>query len=101
MMAHVHAQSPCGFNSDVIVSLCAPCPNIDTAVGQTFDNVAIPISFLSIGNAYINIHTKAHKGGELRGQLISFIDPPTALPIPIAPAPVSSLGTLTFALSSY
>jgi hypothetical protein len=101
IQAHVHAQSPNGFNSGVIVPLCAPCSTIGTPAGQTFENVAIPLPFFSSGNAYINVHTDAHPGGEVRGQLMSFITPPAALPAPTAPAPASSLSTVTFALSSY
>jgi len=28
------------------------------------------IAFIDAGNAYVNIHTKAHTGGEIRGQLV-------------------------------
>jgi hypothetical protein len=100
-MAHVHAQSPNGFNSDVIVTLCDPCSTISAPAGQTFENVAIPLPLSSIGSAYINVHTDAHKGGEVRGQLMSLVTPPAALPAPTAPTPASSLSTVTFALSSY
>ncbi len=102
--AHVHAQSPSGFNSGVIVTLCTspsnPC-TLSNGQPQTFTNIDIPLGFASVGNAYLNFHTDANKGGEVRGQIMSFMNPPAAALPPATPTPVGSMSTVTFALSSF
>ncbi len=107
--AHVHAEALNGFNSDVIVPLCGASPlaacNLANGQVQIFSDVLIPLSFINVRHAYLNFHTDANQGGEIRGQIMSFMNPPASVPVSVAPAPApapaGNMNTVTFALSSY
>ena len=76
---HIHAAAPAGSNAGVKVFLDT-APFVSFNLGGTVlvggSGVAAPLSdplFLShlqSGLAYVNIHTAANPGGEIRGQLI-------------------------------
>jgi CHRD domain len=68
MAAHIHCGAPAGQNSGVAVSLgsAADLKSPITGTGQMTD---AQLADLAAGKCYINIHTAAHKGGEIRGQL--------------------------------
>ena len=79
--AHIHGPAPVGVNAPVRVNLytaaagttfsgsgtvaqgAAPAPR----AGADFDSVMV---LLRNGNAYVNVHTVANPGGELRGQIV-------------------------------
>lgn len=71
--AHIHGPAEPGKNAGVIV----PISQKDAAFTSPFqgsvtladDKAAALSSALSSGQAYVNIHTAANPGGELRGQL--------------------------------
>jgi len=65
-MAHIH-QGAKGANGPVIVPLTK---NGDTyTVPANAKLNAAQMSALKAGNLYVNVHTNANKGGEVRGQL--------------------------------
>jgi Cu/Zn superoxide dismutase len=63
--AHIH-MAPKGAAGDVIVALCGPCKN---GAKGTATVDAATIDALLTGNAYVNVHTAANPGGEIRGQI--------------------------------
>ena len=84
MQAHIHL-GPAGENGDVVVFLFGPEPTGVTRDGilaqgtitagdlipvpNTFDGtMATLIDHLRAGTAYVNVHTMANPGGEIRGQ---------------------------------
>lgn len=82
-MAHIHVGSTSQDNPVFALSLLATAPatGVFTGVlaagtaagssvvgGETFATLAAAIRS---GNAYINVHTVANPGGELRGQLVA------------------------------
>jgi hypothetical protein len=63
---HIHGPAEAGRNAGVVV----PFTNIaaQPVMGQATLNVA-QVADLVAGRWYVNIHTPAHPGGEIRGQL--------------------------------
>ena len=82
---HIHAAALAGVNAPVVVNLNSP-PFASLNVGGTLlvggAGVAPPnatfLSDLLASKAYVNLHTAAKPGGEIRGQLIQV----TAVPEP-------------------
>jgi len=74
---HIHAAAPAGANAGVVVNLAA-APFLSLNAGGSLliggNGVATPngsfLSNLQASLAYINVHTAAFPGGEIRGQLI-------------------------------
>jgi len=66
MAAHFHGPAPTGENAGVAVPINAPMSN--PIKGTTTLNDA-QANELMAGKWYVNIHTAANKGGELRGQV--------------------------------
>lgn len=68
-LAHIH-KAPNGVNGDVIFNLNPTTGNtsgtISVSTTLSGDNL---IAFLAEG-CYVNIHTSAHGGGEIRGQIL-------------------------------
>ncbi|GAN78234.1 CHRD domain-containing protein [Acidisphaera rubrifaciens] len=63
--AHIHGPAAPGKNAGVVVPLqVGPSPITGTAT-----LTKAQVSELEHGKDYVNIHTDANKGGELRGQL--------------------------------
>ena len=82
---HIHAPAPVGINAGVIVPLTAPTFLVSNSGGSLLigaAGVAPPttsfLSQLQSGLAYVNIHTAAKPGGEIRGQLF---------PVAVVPEP--------------
>jgi hypothetical protein len=65
-MAHIHGPAPSGKNAGVIVPLGDSPTSPITATAPLTD---AQITALENGLYYVNVHTDAHKGGEIRGQL--------------------------------
>ena len=66
-MAHIH-QGPKGKNGPVIVPLAK---NGDTyAVPEGRKLTEAQMKAFKAGELYVNVHTNANKGGEVRGQLV-------------------------------
>jgi hypothetical protein len=64
--AHIHCGAPAGANSGVAYPFPSPASPI-TGTGKLTDAQAAD---LESGKCYINVHTAANKGGEIRGQLM-------------------------------
>ena len=66
---HFHGPAGAGQNSGVQVPIAPPLASpVKGTTGKLTDQ---QIQQLTGGQWYVNIHTKAHPGGELRGQLTS------------------------------
>lgn len=84
---HIHAAAPAGMNAPVVVSLAA-APFVSLNSGGTLlvggNGVSAPyVSFLSdlqASKAYVNVHTAAFPGGEIRGQLMQVAVTPVPEP---------------------
>lgn len=81
-VVHIHGPAAAGVNAGVIQDLCnagdAPACNTTTPLTGVLVAGAAPgskISFDSLvvlmgnGNAYVNVHTTANPGGDIRGQI--------------------------------
>ncbi len=87
--SHIH-RAPAGANGPIIFPIgdgssyaVLGSQLIKIITGASFP-AAEEVNLLS-GNTYINIHTTAHPGGEIRGQI-------TALPVVPEPATMAGLG---------
>jgi len=73
--AHIHGPAEAGKNAGVIVPLSqAGTPFTSPFKGSATlpdDKAAALSAALSSGQAYVNVHTAANPGGEVRGQLKS------------------------------
>lgn len=66
-MAHIH-EAPMGQNGPVIVPFAKTADNA-WSVPAGSKLTAAQLQSLKSGNLYINVHSAANKGGEIRGQL--------------------------------
>ncbi len=79
---HIHGPAAAGSNAGVIQDLCSagdapPCntttPLTGVLVAGAATRSSIPFDSLVVlmgnGNAYVNVHTTAFGGGEIRGQI--------------------------------
>ena len=83
--AHIHSSSGFTTNGGVIISLDGATPGFNpspTAGGWTNTQVTLSapqeVSLLA-GQLYLNAHTAANGGGELRGNLVQAAPEPTSL----------------------
>ena len=63
--AHLHGPAPAGKNAGVMIPINPHGPSFE---GSATLNDAQAKALMS-GELYVNIHTAAHKAGEIRGQL--------------------------------
>jgi hypothetical protein len=63
--AHFHGPAPEGKNADVMVPISPNGPSFEGSV--TLNDAQA--NALMDGDMYVNVHTAANKGGEIRGQL--------------------------------
>ncbi len=82
---HIHAPAPASANGPVVVNLNSSLftsLNVGGNLVVLGNDIAAPnasfLSNLSAGLAYVNVHTSAFPGGEIRGQLL----PVAAVPEP-------------------
>jgi len=65
--AHIHGPAAAGANAGVMINFgMAPFKSPITGKGTATD---AQIADILAGRAYVNIHTAANKGGEIRGQI--------------------------------
>jgi len=75
--AHIHGPAAAGANANVIVPFSTTGAGASGTLTGTFtstNTAAISNDSLDVlmtnGNAYVNLHTAANPGGEIRGQLL-------------------------------
>jgi len=64
--AHIHCGAAAGANSGVAVAFKSPASPITGSATLTDAQMAD----LEAGKCYVNVHTEANKGGEVRAQLM-------------------------------
>ena len=64
-MAHFHGPAEAGKNAPVVIPITPASSPSEGSVTLTDTQAAD----LMAGKMYINVHTDAHKGGEIRGQV--------------------------------
>ncbi len=64
-MGHIHGPAAVGVNAAVLVPFANPASPITGSVTLTPEQVG----FLTSGRLYVNVHTAANPGGEIRGQI--------------------------------
>lgn len=76
--AHFHLPAPPGVNAPPVITIAGagPPPAAATSLGSPYIGEVGPLtpaqeSALLTGLVYVNIHTAAFPGGEIRGQVIS------------------------------
>lgn len=86
--AHIHTGAV-GSNGGVILPLTAgPSPMVGTLTATNFAasgpvaNFADAVTAIRAGTTYFNIHTTAHPGGEIRGQIGVTVAAPAPSPTP-------------------
>lgn len=67
LMAHIHGPADPGGNAGVVV----PFPNAASPISGTATLTDAQAAELKAGKYYVNVHTAAHKGGEIRGQIVA------------------------------
>jgi hypothetical protein len=78
--SHIHLPAPAGANAGVAIFLFTPVTPTGTLNGlvskgsiTNSSNVAVSLDSLRVlfnnGNAYVNVHTAANPGGEIRDQI--------------------------------
>ena len=63
--AHIHCGAAAGANSGVAVAF----PKADSPISGSATMTDAQIADLEAGKCYVNVHTAANKGGEVRAQL--------------------------------
>jgi hypothetical protein len=63
--AHIHCGAAAGANSGVAV----PFPKADSPITGSTTLTDAQVADLEAGKCYVNVHTAANKGGEVRAQL--------------------------------
>jgi hypothetical protein len=65
-MAHFHGPAPAGQAAGVAIPLTPP---LDSPIKGSSTITDSQMADLKAGQWYVNVHTAAHPGGEIRGQL--------------------------------
>jgi hypothetical protein len=68
IMAHIH-MGAIGSNGPVIIPLKQTAPNV-WSVPAGAKLTAAQMAAYKRGDLYVNVHTAAHRGGEVRGQIL-------------------------------
>jgi hypothetical protein len=71
--AHIHGPAAKGANAGVVVPLGSGAPT--SPLSGTTTLTAAQVKDLESGKDYVNVHTDANKGGEIRGQVVHGVLP--------------------------
>lgn len=66
MAAHIHGPADPGANAPPVV----PFPNAVSPITGTATLTDAQVADLTAGKYYVNVHTAANRGGEIRGQIV-------------------------------
>lgn len=66
--AHFHGPGPVGKNAGILIPIFV-APNNQSPFEGSAILTEEQVGYLNAGTLYVNIHTDANKGGELRGQI--------------------------------
>lgn len=64
--AHIHGPADSGANAGIVI----PFPRTDSPIEGSIQLTDSQAQELLAGRMYVNIHTEAHPGGEIRGNLL-------------------------------
>ncbi|MEO7106750.1 MAG: CHRD domain-containing protein [Rhodoferax sp.] len=67
-MGHFHGPAMAGTNAGVVVAFSG---SMDSPIKGSATLTAAQAADLLAGKWYVNLHTAAHKGGEIRGQAVA------------------------------
>lgn len=67
LMAHFHGPAQPGANAPPVIAVA----NLASPISGTSTLSDAQMADLQAGKWYFNVHTMAHKGGEIRGQLVA------------------------------
>ena len=68
-MAHFHGPAAAGKNGPVVIWLAAKGASADSPIKGEATLTPEQAQQFSAGELYVNVHTAAHPGGEIRGQV--------------------------------
>jgi CHRD domain len=63
--AHIHGPAEAGKNAGVVIGFAKP----DSPIEGSATLIDAQTADLAAGKLYINVHTAANEGGEIRGQV--------------------------------
>jgi hypothetical protein len=66
MAAHIHGPAEPGANAPPVV----PFANAASPITGTATLTDVQAADLAAGKWYVNVHTAANRGGEIRGQIV-------------------------------
>jgi hypothetical protein len=69
--AHIHGPAPAGKNAGVLVWLSTKGQTATSPLSGSATLTAAQATEMMNGQCYVNVHTAANPGGEIRGQLMS------------------------------
>jgi len=69
-MAHFHGPAPAGKNAPVAIWISKKGSPVESPIKGEATLTPEQAQQFSAGEWYINVHTKAHPGGEIRGQVV-------------------------------
>ena len=64
--AHIHGPADSGGNAGIVI----PFETTESPIEGSAEIPAEMVDALQSGQLYVNVHTEAHPGGEIRGQLM-------------------------------
>jgi len=74
---HIHGPAPLGQNAGIMIPFTVPSATSGTVSG-TFGLTPAQLAAVIDGQTYVNFHTGANPGGEVRGQIVAQV---TAMPL--------------------
>lgn len=78
--AHIHGPAPAGSNAGVLFPFTGvPSATSGSIPQQTFAIDSTQVGYLEAGDLYVNVHSTAFPGGEIRGQLLAATPEPASL----------------------